>query len=391
MNSKLRRVASGLALVAAAAIALTACASNSSSSSAANAKDCKTLSTADAAKATSAADFGGFDCLVQAAEKEGHLNVITLPPSWANYGKIIAGFQAKYPQIKINSENPDGSSQDEVDAAKADKGQSTAPDVFDMGTTVLNANPDVVTPYKVQNWDKIPANFKDPDGKWFYDYTGLISVGYDSSKIKTAPKSLQDLLGPDYKNSVAIKMSPVKANEALMSVVLASLDNGGSADNLQPGVDWFKQLKSAGNYIPTVASQATVNSGETPVVLQWSFNNVGWGDSAAGGNPNFKTVIPSGAAVGSYYNQAVASGAADPAAARLWEEYLYTPDVQNLYLAAGAFPAMLDSMSSDGSLSQDALKKAGGKPDKITLLTDAQASAAGKFITTAWPAAGMGN
>ena len=391
MNSKIRRAASGLALVAAAALALTACAGNGASTSAAAPKDCKTLSHDDAARATSAADFGGFDCLVAAAEKEGRLNVITLPPSWANYGAIIAGFQKKYPQIKINSENPDGSSQDEVDAAHTSKGQATAPDVFDLGTTVLNANMDVVTPYKVQNWDKIPAEMKDPDGKWFYDYTGVMSIGYDPSKIKTAPTSLNDLLGSDYKNSVAIKMSPVKANEALMSVVLASLDNGGSADNLQPGVDWFKQLKSAGNYIPTVASQATVNSGETPVVLQWSFNNVGWGDSAAGGNPNFKTVIPSGAAVGSYYNQAVASGAADPAAARLWEEYLYTPDVQNLYLAAGAFPAMLDSMSSDGSLSQDALKKAGGKPDKITLLTDAQASAAGKLITTAWPAAGMGN
>lgn len=392
MNSNLRRAASGLALVAAAALALTGCAgAGSASTAAANAKNCKTLSHDEAAKATSAADFGGFDCLVAAAEKEGHLNVITLPPSWANYGKIIAGFEKKYPQIKINSENPDGSSQDEADAAHNDKGQSTAPDVFDIGTSALDANMDIVTPYKVQNWDKIPADFKDPDGKWFYDYTGVMSIGYDSTKIKTAPTSLNDLLGADYKNSVAIKMSPVKANEALMSVVLAALDNGGSADNLQPGVDWFAKLKKAGNYIPTVASQATVNSGETPVVLQWSFNNVGWGDSAAGGNPNFKTVIPSGAAVGSYYNQAVASGAADPAAARLWEEYLYTTDVQNLYLAAGAFPAELDAMTQDGTLDKDALKQAGGQPSKITLLTADQAAAAGTFITKAWPAAGMGD
>ncbi|GAA4157913.1 extracellular solute-binding protein [Gryllotalpicola daejeonensis] len=386
MNSKFR-VGSALALVAAAAIALTGCATGSGSSSAANAKDCKTLSTAEAAKATSAADFGGFDCLVQAAEKEGHLNVITLPPSWANYGKIIAGFQAKYPQIKINSENPDGSSQDEVDAAKADKGQSTAPDVFDIGTTVLNANPDVVTPYKVQNWDKIPANFKDPDGKWFYDYTGLISVGYDSSKIKKAPTSLQDLLGPEYKNAVAIKDSPVKANESLMDVVLASVQNGGSADDLTKGVDFFKQLKQAGNFVPTTASQATVNNGQTPVVLQWSFNNVAWGDAEQGGNPKYKSVVLPGAAVGSYYNQAVASGAADPAAARLWEEYLYTPEVQNLYLAAGAYPAMLDAMKQDGTVDKDVLAKVGDAPKDVTLLTADQASKAGTQIASLWPAA----
>ncbi|MFC4245109.1 ABC transporter substrate-binding protein [Gryllotalpicola reticulitermitis] len=391
MNSKLRRVASGLALVAAAAIALTACSSGSGSSAAPKAKDCKTLTTAQASKATSAAAFGGLDCLAAAAEKEGHLNVITLPPSWANYGEIIAGFEKKYPQIKINSENPNGSSQDEADAAHNDKGQSTAPDVFDIGTSVLEANKDIVTPYKVQNWNDIPADFKDPDGNWYYDYTGVMSIGYDSSKIKTAPKSLNDLLSPEYKNAVAIKMSPVKANEALMSVVLAALNNGGSADNLQPGVDWFAKLKKAGNFIPTVASQATVNNGETPAVIQWSFNNVGWGDASQGGNPNFKTVIPTGAAVGSYYNQAVASGAANPAAARLWEEYLYTPQVQNEYLAAGAFPAELTTMQKNGTLDKSALAKAGGLPSQITLLTDAQATAAGTFITTAWPKAGMGD
>ncbi|WP_022881274.1 ABC transporter substrate-binding protein [Gryllotalpicola ginsengisoli] len=388
MKSKMRRVSTALALVAAAAIALTGCASNSGGSDAgAKAKNCKTLTTAQAQKATSADDFGGFDCLVAAAEKEGHLNVITLPPSWANYGKIIAGFEKKYPGIKINSENPDGSSQDEVDAANNDKGQSTAPDVFDIGTTVLEQNMDIVTPYKVQNWDDIPTDFKDPDGKWYYDYTGVMSIGYDSSKIKTAPKSLNDLLGSEYKNSVAIKMSPVKANEALMSVVLAALDNGGSADNLQPGVDWFKKLKDAGNYIPTVASQATVNNGETPVVIQWSFNNVGWGDESQGGNPNFKTVIPSGPAVGSYYNQAVAAWGPNPAAARLWEEYLYTPEVQNLYLAAGAFPATLDAMTKAGKVDEDALKSAGGQPSSITLLSDDQATKAGTFIAKAWPAA----
>lgn len=392
MNSKLRRAASGLALVAAAALALTACSTSSTgSNAAASPKNCKTLSTAQAQKATSAADFGGFDCLVSAAEKEGHLNVITLPPSWANYGEILAGFQKKYPQIKINSENPNGSSQDEADAAHNDKGQSTAPDVFDIGTAVLDKNMDIVTPYKVQNWNDIPADFKDPNGNWYYDYTGLMSIGYDSSKIKTAPTSLSDLLGSAYKNSVAIKMSPVKANEALMAVVLAALDNGGSADNLQPGVDWFAKLKKAGNYIPTVASQATVNNGETPVVLQWSYNNLAWGDASQGGNPNFKTVIPSGTAVGSYYNQAVASGAANPAAARLWEEYIYSPAVQNMYLAAGAFPAELSTMSKNGTLDQAALKKAGGQPSQITLLTSAQATAAGTFITKAWPAAGMGN
>ncbi|MEO7269055.1 MAG: ABC transporter substrate-binding protein, partial [Knoellia sp.] len=65
-----------------------------------------TSGTVNAATATSAKDLGGMDALVAAAEKEGALNVIALPPDWANYGEIIKGFQAKYPKIKVTSDQP---------------------------------------------------------------------------------------------------------------------------------------------------------------------------------------------------------------------------------------------------------------------------------------------
>src|SRR6478736_8483140 len=63
----------------------------------------------DAAKATSAADVGGMDGLVKAAEAEGALNVIALPPDWANYKEIITAFSEKY-GIKVNSAQPDANS-----------------------------------------------------------------------------------------------------------------------------------------------------------------------------------------------------------------------------------------------------------------------------------------
>ena len=59
-----------------------------------------------AASAQSAEDLGGMDKLVEAAKKEGQLNVIALPPDWANYGEIIKTFQSKY-GIKVTSDQPD--------------------------------------------------------------------------------------------------------------------------------------------------------------------------------------------------------------------------------------------------------------------------------------------
>src|SRR3954447_17863668 len=100
-----------------------------------------------AAAATSATDFGGMDKLVAAAKKEGTLNVIALPPDWANYGEIIKAFGAKY-GIKVASANPDGSSQDEVNAVKSLGSTTRAPDVMDMGAAVTLANTSLYAPYK---------------------------------------------------------------------------------------------------------------------------------------------------------------------------------------------------------------------------------------------------
>src|SRR2546428_4273567 len=94
--------------------------------------------TTGAASAKSATDVGGMSALVTAAKKEGTLNVIALPPDWANYGAIISGFHAKY-GITINSANPNGSSQDEVNAVQQLQGTDRAPDVLDVGMAVALA------------------------------------------------------------------------------------------------------------------------------------------------------------------------------------------------------------------------------------------------------------
>ena len=93
----------------------TACGSSSKTSSSTSAPAAAV--TTAASKATSAAAFGGMSGLVKAAQQEGTLNVIADPNDWANYGNIMKEFTAKY-GIKINSENPDGSSQDEINAVK---------------------------------------------------------------------------------------------------------------------------------------------------------------------------------------------------------------------------------------------------------------------------------
>ena len=98
----------------------------SSSSSSSGSTGSNTSSATNWATATTVSAGGGMTALITAAKKEGTLNVITLPSNWANYGTIMKDFTAKY-GIKITDANPDGSSQDELNAVNQLKGQSRAP------------------------------------------------------------------------------------------------------------------------------------------------------------------------------------------------------------------------------------------------------------------------
>ena len=45
------------------------------------------------------------------------------------------------------------------------------------------------------------------------------------------------------------------------------LANGGSLDNAQPGLDFFKKLNDAGNFVPVIAKAGTIAQGATPIEL----------------------------------------------------------------------------------------------------------------------------
>ncbi len=363
-----------LALVTAATTvaALAACAAPDKSD------DTTTESGVDAATATSADDFGTMDDLVKAAQDEGELNVIALPPDWANYGEIIDAFAEKY-DIKVNSDQPDGASQDEINAATDLAGTDKAPDVFDLGQSVALANTDMFAPYQVATFDEIPAEFKDADGAWVNDYGGYMAIGYDSAKVPDVT-SVADLLKPEYKGAVALNGDPTQAGAAFSGVMMAAIANGGSADDIAPGVDFFGELKKAGNFLPVDPDSGTIESGATPVVIDWDY----LGAAAAANVSTWKTVVPAEAVVAGYYFQAINADAPHPAAARLWEEFLYSDEGQNLWLKGGARPVRGDAMAEAGTIDADlwdALPEVSGTP---VIPTDDQTTKAGEYLAANW-------
>ncbi len=297
--------------------------------------------------------------LVKAAQAEGMLTTIALPHDWCNYGEAIETFKAKY-GLEVNELNPDAGSGDEIEAIKANKDNKgpQAPDVIDVG---LGFGPQIieeklVQPYKVATWDSIPAEAKDPDGNWFGDYYGVLAFEVNKDAVKNVPEVWADLLKPEYKGQVALAGDPRASAQAQMSVYAAALANGGSLDDVMPGVEFFKKLNEAGNFVPVIALQATVARGETPVIMRWDYNSLA--DAAAlAGNPEIATVIPKDGALAGVYIQGISAYAPHPNAAKLWMEFLYSDEGQLIWLKGGCHPIRYNDLAKRGVIPEEIAAK----------------------------------
>lgn len=314
--------------------------------------------------ATVAPSFASTDlnALYEAAKAEGELTVIALPHTWCGYGKVIEGFKAKYPGINVNELNPDAGSADELEAVRANKDNKgpQAPDVLDVG---LSFGPSakaegLLQPYMVSTWDEIPAEAKDAEGYWYGDYYGVLAFGINKDVVTgDNPMSWADLLKADYANQVALAGDPRTANNAIVSVYAAGLSTGADAAGAaKAGLDFFKKLNDAGNFVPVDAEAAPIAQGTTPIAINWDYNLLAQRDGM-NGNPPMDIVVPSDSVVAGVYIQAISAYAPHPNAAKLWMEYLYSDEGQLGWLAGYCHPIRFNAMSAAGKIPADLLAK----------------------------------
>ena len=309
--------------------------------------------------AATEAPAANMDELIAAAKAEGQLTTIALPHDWCNYGEAIDTFKQKY-GIEVNELNPDAGSGDEIEAIKANKDNKgpQAPDVVDVGFAFGTSGKaeNLFQPYKVSTWDSIPDDAKDSEGYWYGDYYGVLAFLVNTDVQPDVPKDWADLLDPKYNGQVALSGDPRTSNQAIQSVFAASLANGGSLDDPQPGLDYFAKLNQAGNLVPLIANNGLVAKGETPVRITWDYNARAAIDSFAG-NPKAEVVIPASGRFAGVYVQAISAYAPHPNAAKLWMEFLYSDEGQLIWMKGYCHPIREQDMRSRGVIPQDLLDK----------------------------------
>ena len=324
------------------------------------------------------------ECLDNGAK----VNLIALPDEWANYKGILQSFRDKYPGVENPVASPDASSQEEMDAVQTLAGQDDMPDNVDVSPAIAQSMVEagLFEPYVLSTDSEIPDGLKDADNNWTAAYYGIMAIVTNTTIVPNAPKSFADLAKPEYNGLVALNGDPRESGSAFAAVMAASIANGGSADDILPGVQFFADLKKSGNLGGTDVTKETVLSGETPIALDWSYNVPGLKADLEAAGLTTEVNFPSDGIYGGFYGQGVVKDSPHQACSKLWLEHIFSDEGALGYLEGGAVPARIDALVKAGTVTDD--MKGNLPPDEllgqVAFLTPAQIAAAKTVLADQW-------
>ncbi len=265
------------------------------------------------------------------------------PPEWADWGTQLKVIKEKtgvtVPQDNKNS----GQSLAQLVAEKA----SPVADITYLGVTFgIQAKKEGVTaPHKVANWGDIPDGLKDPEGHWFTIHSGTLGfmVNVDALRGKPVPKSWKDLAKPEYKGMVGY-LDPASAFVGYVGAVAVNQALGGSLDNFDRAIAWFKDLKKNDPIVPKQTSYARVLSGEIPILLDYDFNayRAKYKDKA-----NVAFVIPSEGTVVVPYVMSLVNKGPNQANAKKVLDHLLSNEGQAVWANAYLRPVRATAISKE--------------------------------------------
>lgn len=271
------------------------------------------------------------DEILVKAQEEGRVDSVGMPDTWANWVETWEEIQSEY---GLEHTDTDMSSAEEISLFESEKSDATK-DIGDVGQAFgpIAEEKGVTLKYKTSYWDSIPDWAKDDDGDWIIGYYGTMTMMTNKKLVPEAPKSFADLLEGDYIVAVG---DVAAANQAQFAVLAAAIAMGGDEGNIQPGLDFFRQIAEQGRLDLGEFSMARIEKGEVGVAFLWDYNALGYRDQFVANNPDadFEIYVPAEGSIQSGYCTILNRYSKRPHAAAMAREYILSDEGQ-INLAKG--------------------------------------------------------
>ena len=260
--------------------------------------------------------------LIQAAKKEGKVvwyTSLAIPSSTA----IAHAFRTKYAgmEVEVHRTGSQRVLQRVMQEAGAGIKNADVIHTSDAGHFVLFKDKGMLMKYIPKGAEIFPAGFKDKDGFYFGMRATLSVISYNPKSVaeKDAPKTWKDLLNPKWKGKM-VSAHPGYSG-IIMTHVLALV-------NLY-GWDYFRELAKNGLHVVQSANDpaGVVASGERPVGANGA--EYFYYKTQKQGNP-IKIIYPNEGIPLVVSPVAIAKDAPHPNAAKLFSEYIFTKESQQL-------------------------------------------------------------
>ncbi len=263
------------------------------------------------------------------------------PPQWADWASQLKAIKENL-DIDVPHDNKNsGQTLSQLIAEKANPVADMA--YYGVSFGIAAKNEGVVEPYKPANWDEIPEGLKDPDGHWFTIHSGTLGlfVNVDALGGAPVPTSWADLLKPAYKGMVGY-LDPSSAFVGYAGAVAVNRAMGGSLDNFDAAISYFKELAKNDPIVPKQTSYARVLSGEIPILFDYDFNayRAKYKDEA-----NVQFVIPAEGTVVVPYVMSLVKDSPNPELGKKMLDFIMSDTGQAVWANAFLRPVRASAMS----------------------------------------------